>query len=47
MAEHVTRIGKLGGIARAEKLSADELSEIGIRSGKTVSGFKAALHVVA
>ena len=33
LAEHVARIGKLGGVARAEKLSAEELSEIGRKAG--------------
>jgi len=38
--EHVTRIGSLGGKARAENLSADELSAIGIKGG--LRGGKAA-----
>jgi hypothetical protein len=33
LAEHVARIGKLGGIARAQKLSAQELSDIGQKAG--------------
>ena len=37
LAEHVQRIGSLGGKARAENLTAEELSEIG-RKGGAVGG---------
>jgi hypothetical protein len=33
LAEHVARIGKLGGVARAQKLSDEELSAIGRKAG--------------
>jgi len=33
LAEHVARIGKLGGLARGQKLGAKELSDIGRKAG--------------
>ena len=33
LAEHVARIGKLGGKARAENLTPEQLSEIGRKAG--------------
>ena len=33
LAEHVARIGKLGGLARGQKLTAEELSDIGRKAG--------------
>lgn len=42
LAEHVARIGKLGGKARAANLSAEELSEIGRKAGLAGGAARAA-----